>query len=133
MAEIEEMEEEHAVASFLAGGTVHSLPSTSSLQLDRQEFLERDDDGQKGEAEVDELEEEEEVRSDAPTLSSKGSDTEEGKGRRRWPPIRGEDYDDLSARLNAPTATKECVVPRIGTKQPFEVLQSTDGGEGIHL
>ena len=43
------------------------------------------------------------------------------------------DFGGLSARLNAPMATKTSVVPRIGTKQPFEVLQSTDGGEGIHL
>ena len=43
------------------------------------------------------------------------------------------DFGSLSARLNAPMATKTSVVSRIGTKQSFEVLQSTDGEEGIYL
>ena len=104
--------------------------TTETIEEEEGDDFDRMNVSPAGEVDVDELEEEEEegdreeeeVRSDAPTLSSKGSDTEEGKGRRRWPSIRGEGYDDLSARLNAPTATKECVVPRIGTKRSFEVL-----------
>ena len=50
--------------------------TTETIEEEEGDDFDRKNISSAGEVDVDELEEEEEVRSDAPTLSSRGSDTE---------------------------------------------------------
>ena len=55
---------------------VLSEVTTETIEEEEGDDFDRKNILSAGEVDVDELEEEEEVRSDAPTLSSRGSDTE---------------------------------------------------------
>ena len=55
---------------------VLSEVTTETIEEEEGDDFDRKNMLSAGEVDVDELEEEEEVRSDAPTLSSRGSDTE---------------------------------------------------------
>ena len=50
--------------------------TTETIEEEEGDDFDRKNISSAGEVDVDELEEEEEVRSDVPTLSSRGSDTE---------------------------------------------------------